>query len=83
MNQLNEGEEKEKWYFRKPSLVIGFLCVGPLILPLVWSNPRFSGKNKVTISIIVVILTLCLAALTFNSINSINNYYQESLKLNS
>ncbi len=81
MNPGSESREKEKWYFKRSSLIIGFICVGPLILPLVWSNPHFSGKRKVIISAVVVILSLFLAALTFNSLKSINNYYQEISKL--
>lgn len=81
MNPDNESKEKEKWYFKRSSLIVGFICVGPLILPLVWSNPRFSGKRKAIISAVVVILSLLLAVLTFNSLKSINNYYQEISKL--
>jgi hypothetical protein len=76
-----ENKESGKWYFRSSSLVIGFLCVGPLILPLAWSNPHFSSKTKVVISAVVVILSLFLAVVTFNSLKSINNYYQEISKL--
>lgn len=65
MNPADAGEGKEKWYFKRAPLIIGFICVGPLILPLVWSNPRFSGKKKAIISAVVVILTFLLTVVTF------------------
>jgi len=82
MNLDNENKKKEKWYLRSSTLVIGFICAGPLILPLVWSNPRFSNKTKALISAAVVILSLFLTLLTFNSLKSINNYYQNLTNLN-
>lgn len=69
-------EDKKKWYFKNWSLVITFLCVGPFMLPLVWSNPHLSKQAKITISIIIVILTYLLIMSLASSIKSINSYYQ-------
>lgn len=77
-----EEDKKDKWYFKTTSLVTGFLLVGPFILPLVWSNPRFSRKTKTVISVAAVILTLFLTALTLDSVKSIFNYYRETLNPN-
>ena len=52
-----DTKKQGKWYFRAWPLVVSFLCVGPLMLPLVWKNPRFSKKSKIVISIIIIILT--------------------------
>lgn len=81
MNLDNENKKKEKWYLRSSTLVIGFICAGPLILPLVWSNPRLSSKMKMAVSAIVIILTFILLVIALNSISSINNYYQELSKI--
>ena len=39
-------KERSKWYFKTNWLVLLFLTVGPLMLPLIWSNPRFSQNQK-------------------------------------
>jgi len=68
--------QQDKWYFKTSMLIIAFLCVGPLALPLVWFNPRFSKRSKVIISIIVIILTYYLGIAFVNSLKSISRYYQ-------
>ncbi|PIQ91043.1 MAG: hypothetical protein COV71_01470 [Candidatus Omnitrophica bacterium CG11_big_fil_rev_8_21_14_0_20_41_12] len=71
-----ENKDKPKWYFKDWSLIISFLCVGPFMLPLVWTNPRFSKQAKITVSIVIVILTYFLILMLASSLKSITNYYQ-------
>lgn len=71
-----DNRQQDKWYFKTPMLIIAFLCVGPLALPLLWFNPRFSKRSKVIISIIVIILTYYLGIAFVNSLKSISRYYQ-------
>lgn len=70
-------KEHEKWYFKTFWLIIAFLCVGPLALPLLWLNPRFSARRKIIVSIIVVILTYYLTILTANLLKTITSGYQQ------
>ncbi|MCX5700640.1 MAG: zinc ribbon domain-containing protein [Candidatus Omnitrophica bacterium] len=71
-----EGKSQEvKWYFKTYGIVIAFLCVGPLTLPLVWLNPRFSQKTKIIVTIIIIILSWYLASLSINSLKSLKQYY--------
>ncbi len=65
----------QKWYFRISVLVIAFLCVGPIALPLVWINPRFSRASKIIISLMVIILSYCLWVLFMKSLRSMEEYY--------
>ena len=74
--EMLEKKEPQKWYFKTSMLVTAFLFVGPLALPLVWINPRFSPKAKIVISVITVILTYYLVILVANSLKSINVYYK-------
>jgi len=69
-------EPSDKWYLKTSFLVFAFLCVGPLALPLLWINPRFSKQNKIIISIVVVILSYLLWGLFSSSLKSISTYYQ-------
>lgn len=71
-----EKKEKEKWYLKTNILIISFLCTGPLALPLLWLNPRFSRNKKIVITVIVLILSYYLGMATINSLRSISVYYQ-------
>ncbi|MFA4888410.1 MAG: zinc ribbon domain-containing protein [Candidatus Omnitrophota bacterium] len=72
---LEKKTPEDKWYFKTSSLVIAFLCVGPLVLPLIWLNPRFSRKTKIIVTIITIILSWYLGSLLFNSLKSLKQYY--------
>lgn len=72
---LSKGPQT-KWYFKTAILVTAFLTIGPFALPLLWFNPRISRAAKITISVIVIIVSYYLWVLTINSIKSITKYYQ-------
>ena len=74
---MPEPIQKEKWYFRTSSLIIAFLCFGPLALPLLWLNPRFSNRSKIIISVCVIVLTYYLGAAFIKSAKSLMGYYQQ------
>ncbi len=71
-----DNPQQPKWYFKTWSLVVSFLCVGPFMLPLVWSNPRFSKKLKIIITIVVVVITYILTEFLAKSLKSIISYYR-------
>lgn len=75
--KMAENKPQEKWYFRNSTLVTAFLIVGPLALPLVWFNPRFSKSNKIIITFIVAVLTYYLASATISSVQTIRDYYRQ------
>lgn len=61
---LNKARrDNSKWYHSTGVLVLAILTLGPLALPLVWSNRRYNMVIKVAISIAVIVLTvgLCYA----------------------
>ncbi|MBI4003396.1 MAG: hypothetical protein HY353_00060 [Candidatus Omnitrophica bacterium] len=52
---------KPKWYYNVWFvLVMLFFVVGPLGLPLVWKNPRFSRWVKVVLTIVMAVYTVAL-----------------------
>ena len=75
-------KQKDKWYFSPVSLIIGFLCVGPLVLPLVWTNPRYNKGAKIAISAVIIILSLLLLIAFGGSLKVLNDYYQQIDKIN-
>ncbi len=71
-----DKKTREKWYFKNSVFIIALLCVGPFALPLLWFNPRFSKRNKIIISVVVIVLSYFLAVVLQASIKSIQEYYQ-------
>ena len=71
-----DNPKEPKWYFKTWPLVVSFLCVGPFMLPLVWTNPRFSKKSKIIISALVVIITIILTKFFVESLKTIGSYYR-------
>lgn len=65
--EKQSADTKMMWYFKTSVLVIALLSIGPLALPLLWFNPRFSNRNKIVITIIVLILTYFLVVLFKNA----------------
>jgi len=79
---LMENNPSDKWYFKNTSLVIGFLVVGPFILPLVWANPHFSNRKKIIISIIIIILSCLLLVMAVGSFKTLFDSCQQMNNLN-
>ena len=71
-----DEKAQTKWYFKTYWLIVAFLCIGPFALPLLWLNPRFNGRNKIVISIIIIILSYLLVAFVNNSLRTIISNYQ-------
>jgi len=69
-------DNEEKWYFRNSILVIAFLSFGPLALPLLWYNPRFSRKAKIIWSLAIIVATYFFGVILYNSLQSIIRYYK-------
>jgi len=73
--------DPKQWYFSAYVLVLAFLCIGPFALPLLWMNPRLSAAKKVIITMIIIALSFYAALILIKSIQSINSYCQQILKL--
>ncbi len=73
---LPEHKTPLPWYFKTSTLISAFLFIGPLALPLVWINPKFSIKTKIIITVITVGLTWCLGIMVVKSLKALQEYYQ-------
>ena len=69
--------EKIPWYLKKRSIIMGFLLVGPFILPLVWINPNMSKTRKLAWTVVLSILSYFLVIWTMDSIKKLEEYYQQ------
>jgi len=56
--RLVRAADGEKWYYSNTAIVVGAIVVGPLILPLVWKNPKYSLTVKIAITVIVIAITI-------------------------
>ena len=76
--QDKDIKPKNKWYFKKTSLMVSLLCVGPFMLPLVWFHPELSRTAKVLYTIVIVVLTYFIFVVFLKSMNSILSAYKLS-----
>lgn len=72
-----DKKPKEKWYYKTSTLAVSFLVIGPLMLPLVWLNPRLKRNSKIIISVIIIIVSYLLGIMLVDSIRKITSYYQQ------
>jgi len=72
---LVKKQPQGKWYFSSTWIVLGFLCVGPLVLPLVWLNPRIDRTKKIILSVVIIALTVYFVYVLNNSLKSLKGYY--------
>ena len=76
-----EMQGKRRWYHQTRYVVIGFLVVGPLILPLLLANPRISRNAKIVWSVIMLLLTYYMTAGLMWSLKQLKEYYQLILNI--
>lgn len=49
-----------KWYNKTTTILAGFLVLGPFVLPLVWTNPRYSQQKKIIVSALIIAATILM-----------------------
>jgi uncharacterized membrane protein YvbJ len=59
LKRMRKGGDA-KWYQKPPAIIVSVLCVGPLALPLIWFNPKYSMTSKVIWTIVIIGFTLLL-----------------------
>ena len=59
--------KKAKWHQSTTAIVIAILSLGPLALPMVWFNSRYSVITRIVITVLVIGLTVGLMHLMISS----------------
>ena len=77
MGQTPAETKKVPWYFKNGSLVVAFLCVGPLMLPLVWINPRMTTTKKIIWTVVIAVVSYFMVVVTMDSMKKIGETYQQ------
>ena len=77
-NEPLAKKPQEKWYFKPVALIIGFLTVGPFILPLVWANKNYTRKAKIILTTIIIVLTILLTLALYLFMQQAASYYKQA-----
>ena len=67
--------KKASWFFSFSAIFFGFCFVGPLVLPLVWLNPRLSKVSKLLITVIILAVSWLLFKALANFWVVLKQYY--------
>ncbi|MCK4979654.1 MAG: zinc ribbon domain-containing protein [Candidatus Delongbacteria bacterium] len=76
LNSKDIPKEKLPWYFRISFIVFMVLSVGPFSLPLIWWHPGMSRTWKITLTIIVILMSWLFYVITVNTIENLREYYK-------
>ncbi len=49
-----------KWYYSSLAVFVSVATLGPLALPLVWLNPRYTALTKILLTLLILALTILL-----------------------
>lgn len=70
-----EPNPTKPFFFKPGFLVMAILCVGPLALPLIWFNPRYSALKKQIYTALILVASFYLFLLLRQSVQNIMEYY--------
>ena len=76
-NGTSAAPAKPKWYWTTTFLIIAILSVGPLALPLLWFNKKYSIVHKVLWTVVVCALTYGMVVMTVDFGKKILGQYRE------
>lgn len=63
------------WYTRTSFIVMALACVGPLAIPLIWLRPNLSQTTKISLTIIIGVISWFLLKLTYQAFQQVLAYY--------
>jgi len=76
LEDISTLKPQQKWYFRGGFIVLALATLGPFALPLVWFNPGYSQIKKLTLTVIIGIVTYFLWQAMVASLSALSEYYQ-------
>ncbi|MBN2190285.1 MAG: zinc ribbon domain-containing protein [Candidatus Aureabacteria bacterium] len=74
---LDRQGRKQKWYFKPYAFIIGFLCIGPFALPMVWFNPSYGRMKKTYITFVALAVTVLVVVAFLGIFRVILGYYHQ------
>jgi len=74
-NEMLVKEPTTPWYCKTVSLVVAFLIFPPLVIPLIWLNPRFKNTTKILFTVVILIVCWWLWDAFMKSLEYLKKYY--------
>ncbi|MCL2144943.1 MAG: hypothetical protein FWH43_05585 [Endomicrobia bacterium] len=65
------------WYQKTSTIIWGFFIAGPLIIPLILLNKRYSAKKKAIMTSVTAVLGAAVVYIIYISVKNILSYYSE------
>lgn len=76
-NEFIVQKSKDPWYFKDMGIGLLFLAIGPLVLPLVWLNKRYSLRTKLILTAVMIAVSYALTMAMARSVEVIMDYYKQ------
>ncbi|RPJ35985.1 MAG: hypothetical protein EHM35_08895 [Planctomycetaceae bacterium] len=54
---------QRRWYHSRYAVMMSIATLGPFALPILWSNPRYTVRMKVTLTVLTLALTVLLVCI--------------------
>ena len=77
MTEIPSPQGKIPWYLKTRSIVIAFLCVGPLALPLVWMTPTMTRSKKIIWTVVSLVSSYFLYVWTMDAFKKFEETYAQ------
>lgn len=77
---LQKGYISQKWYHNNFSIFMMIMIIGPLAIPYIWSNPKYSLNTKRILAAVTIILTIIFTLKFFSSMKAYVDIYNQMLK---
>jgi hypothetical protein len=70
-------QSKQKWYFNPVPIILILASVGPFGLPLIWWHPKLKKSWKITLTIVIFLITWLSLVATIESLKVLKESYHE------
>ena len=74
-NEMLVKTPQTPWFCKTSILVVAFLIFPPLVIPLIWLNPRFKNTTKIFLTIVIVAVCWWLWDAFMKSLDYLKQYY--------
>jgi hypothetical protein len=56
----SDNGPQTRWYHSRYAVAVSLATIGPFALPILWSNPHYTVRRKITLTILTLVLTVLL-----------------------
>jgi len=59
----------------------GFLLTGPLVIPLIWMNKKYSLSKKIILTSIIILVSVVLVVILWKLVAAFVGYYKQAFDM--